>query len=365
MEYGSVLELDDLSKYKISEEPGSFTLPFMKNKSCRPDINFYQSGRNAIEELLLFLKKKKGINKVIIPDFVCQTVKDAAVRASVETDEYIVNKDYEYSVKEIDSKIGKDSCVYLCHFFGQPISEDVICAAKRWMDAGTIVIEDITLSLLSENPKGVGFGNYILGSIRKWFPIPDGGFLSAYNSELPKEPEKNSVSKYTDYYMVVQTLKREYITGGCKDKALKDVYMSYYGLSIKELFSDYRIYPMSEWSYNYLQNVSVEEVLAKRIENYDCLYDRLKGIKGIQLKKPRKEGYLPFGMVLDVSDRDDLLNYLIQNDIYCNVHWRLGSSAKNPDLEYLSGRSITVPCDQRYTKEDMEHIAKVIEKRYK
>ncbi len=364
MEYGSVLELDDIIKYNVSEKEETAVFPFMKYAPKKYDINFYQSARNAIEDLLSFLKSERGITKVVLPDYVCQTVKDAAIRANVVVDEYRVTVNYEADPKEIEEKITDDSCVYICHFFGLPLDEKLVSKAKKWKEAGTVVVEDVTLSLLSEDKNGVGFGNYVIGSVRKWFSIPDGGFCASFENELPAKPQNDSISKYTDYYMVVQTLKRDYITNGCRDKALKETYMSYYSLSIKELFSDYRIYPMSEWSKNYLKNISQDEIIKKRKENYDRLYEKLSHLSQIKINPKRKEGYLPFGMVIKVADRDALLQYLIENDIYCNVHWRLGSSENNPDIEILSNSSLTIPCDQRYTVEDMDHIYNIIENWY-
>lgn len=69
-------------------------------------------------------------------------------------------------------------------------------------------------------------------------------------------------------------------------------------------------------------------------------------------------------MVVLVENRDELLKYLIENDVYCNVHWRLEASSNNPELTYLSQHSITIPCDQRYGLEEMEYILDTI-KRWK
>ncbi|MCR5254845.1 MAG: hypothetical protein K6D96_02850 [Acetatifactor sp.] len=359
MEYGSVLELDNILKYKIPEKENIIELPFMKGIKDKYQINFYQSGRNAIEELYVYLKKQ-GFRKAIIPDYVCQTVKDAILRAGVEVAEYSVSKDFEYSIEGIEKFIEEKCSVYICHYFGRPLSSEIIATLRKWKTRGIIVVEDITLSLLSESKEGIGFGSYVLGSLRKWFPIPDGGFLYSKEHALPMKVNSNSVSNYTNLYLMVQNLKREYIDGECQDKALKNVYMGYYKQSIEELFSDYKIYPMSEWSYNYLSNTSVEEIIEKRIKNYDRLYNKLGLCEGIELPDKRVNGFLPFGMVLFATDRDNLLEYLISKNIYCNVHWRLGSKKENPDLEYLSKRIITIPCDQRYNEDDMDYIASII-----
>lgn len=362
MEIGSVLELDKWELYGIAKERKAFWLPFMKQNSAYKTV-FYQSGRNAIEGLLLYLKEKRGICRMLLPDYMCETVKDAGKRAGVELAYYRIDRKYNFSVNEVEEKMTEDTCLFMAHFFGKKMDKEILSYIQKWKDEGTIIIEDVTLSLFSsDDEQGVGFGTYVLGSIRKWLPVPDGGFVASYTEELPEEITATHVSKYTDFYLMVQTMKREYVNGGYQDKNLKSLYMDYYGLSIEELFSDYCLYPMSEWTRNYLQNYDVLEIIAKRTKNYDYLYDKLSGLRKIELKIQRQEGYLPLGMVIQTENRDELLQYMISNDIYCNVHWRLEPSGENPDLTFLAQHSITIPCDQRYGLEELEHIVNVLER---
>lgn len=79
--------------------------------------------------------------------------------------------------------------------------------------------------------------------------------------------------------------------------------------------------------------------------------------------------YLPFMknnkyktvMYQSGRNRDNLLKYLIDNNIYCNVHWRLDERKQNSDIRYLSDSVITIPCDQRYKEEEMDYIANILE----
>lgn len=68
------------------------------------------------------------------------------------------------------------------------------------------------------------------------------------------------------------------------------------------------------------------------------------------------------GMVIQAENREELLQYLIQNDIYCNVHWRLEPLEGNPERTFLSRHSLTIPCDQRYGMEEMDYIVDVLER---
>lgn len=364
MEIGSVIELDNWHKYGVAKEERAFWLPFMKDNShyCTA---FYQSGRNAIEALLCFLYQNGSIKKLLLPDYMCETVKDAVTRAGVPWECYGIDRAYDFSIEEINSKLSDETGIFIAHFFGKKMPEQALNEIVNWKKKGVLVIEDITLSLFScDEDLGVGFGTYTLGSLRKWLPVPDGGFVCSESCGVPQAPICSCVSKYTDFYFAVQAMKRDYVQGQYTDSILKKKYMEIYAMSIKELFSDYRLYPLSDWTRNYLQNYDIDEIIRKREENYDYLYEKLSDIHWITCKIERQKGYLPLGMVIQVEDRDELLSYLIENGIYCNVHWRLEESENQPELTFLTRHSMTIPCDQRYGKAEMNYIVDVL-KRWK
>jgi len=359
MEIGSVLELDDFVKYQIPENGNAFWLPFMRESVSYHTV-LYQSGRNAIEDLLSFLMAEKGIKTVLLPDYMCGTVREAAQRAGMNICTYKVNRFYEVDRNELASLRQDDACIFVAQYFGKKMNQELVKQLKDWQAEGSIIIEDLTLSIFSKDDASVGFGNYIVGSIRKYLPIPDGGFLCSTSDEMPILPKTTVVSKYTDYYFAVQAMKKQYIDGGCIDKELKSCYLGYYNLSIKELFSDYAIYPISDWSANYISQCDIREIVRKRQANYDYLYGKLEHIKGIEIQVKREGEFLPFGMLILTEKRNELLDYLISKEIYCNVHWRLDGTDENPDMEYLAKHTMTIPCDQRYSFSDMDRIAEVI-----
>lgn len=360
MEIGSVLELDDWSNYKNAGKR-EFYLPFMNGNKY--NTVFYQSGRNAIQTLTTYLAEKFNFREILLPDYVCSTVKDAIERAGIKCKLYSINREFDYDIKQIEEKIrGGVKCIYIVQYFGKKISDDMKQAIKEWKSKDIIVIEDITMSLFSNDKNSIGFGDYIIGSIRKWLPIPDGGFISSQKTEIPKEPNDDCVSKYTHYYSIVQIMKKEYIKNNLSDKELKDNYMEYYKKSIDELFSDYKIYSISQVSKSYINNYNMEEIIEKREYNYDYLYNKINEISNVKPKIKRENNMLPFGMLIETQYRDELLKYLIEAGIYCNVHWRLPDNPQNRDVQYLSNSIITIPCDQRYGESEMDYIANVLKK---
>ena len=54
---------------------------------------------------------------------------------------------------------------------------------KRFKEKGKIIIEDITHSILSEK-RYSEYSDYLVGSLRKWFPISTGGIVVNRNEKL-------------------------------------------------------------------------------------------------------------------------------------------------------------------------------------
>lgn len=63
------------------------------------------------------------------------------------------------------------------------------------------------------------------------------------------------------------------------------------------------------------------------------------------------------------SGRSDIQRHLAREGIYCPIHWRTPS---HPNLTLTENSKriydtiLSVPCDQRYDKSDMERILEVV-----
>lgn len=85
------------------------------------------------------------------------------------------------------------------------------------------------------------------------------------------------------------------------------------------------------------------------------MYENLSKITDLKVPFELYEGNVPFGFVILTNKRDELYNYCIKQNIYCNIHWK---DSKN----LLSEHIMTIPCDQRYEEKDMKYIVdKVVE----
>ena len=349
MEIGSIFEIDPINIIKNKNK----TIPMLPiQKKSTYFAYYFNTGRTAIEVLLKKLRNK-GFSKVLIPSFLCDSVREAALRAGMELKYYRVNADLSLDTRTINME--EDCILYIVQFFGQRITPEVQSLIKQYQQKGYPVVEDISLSLLSDDDKYVGFGDYIIGSLRKWLPIVDGGILLTkeyYNYRLA-----DAANDYTLYYFTAQLLKEIYLKEEVQDKEWKNTFLSYNNDGMKALFNDYTLRKMSRISLDLMRGIDFEAIRERRIMNYDLLNSLLYSIPQIKVLVDRKGMMTPLGMIVLCEQRDDLVKHLIARDIYCNVHWRSNESTKQfQESAFLADRCITIPCDQRYGEKEMHYI---------
>ena len=76
-----------------------------------------------------------------------------------------------------------------------------------------------------------------------------------------------------------------------------------------------------------------------------------------------KDGNCPMFVPILVPERkrNELRQYLIENEIYCPVHWPLSSYHVLEDRErFIYDNELSLVCDQRYDKNDMARIVEAI-----
>ena len=64
--------------------------------------------------------------------------------------------------------------------------------------------------------------------------------------------------------------------------------------------------------------------------------------------------------------RNELKQYLINNEIYCPIHWPVSKFHQLDDkTQYIYENELSLVCDQRYIEEDMYRMVKTIKQFWK
>ena len=223
------------------------------------------------------------------------------------------------------------------------------------------IIEDITQSCLSDHGLTIAYGDYIIASLRKWFPIPDGAILiSRQGTALVDLELESGVNDYSFYYFIAQIMKQHYLYG---QKFNKNVFLQFTRKATDALFSDYTIRDMTDLSKGLLNSQNIKEIIVSRRRNYNRLYQKINN-PNIEKLFYLQSNDVPIGFPVICKNRDLLKQYLINNDIYCNVHWEIKNQIQLKDLQCakLSKNILTIPCDQRYSVNEMDYMIDKINK---
>ncbi len=328
---------------------------YLKGYNCV----YLDSGRSCIKVICQLIAGKE----ILVPAFSCFSVVYGFVNG-VKPKFYVVNDDFTIDFDDIKNKITKDTyAIYITNYFGNMLSdEDAQKINDIKKEYNLIVIEDNTQSIFSGDLK---VGDYALASIRKWFPVPDGGVIYSYNSlsNIDLRGLKKGSKQCDKLYPQM-----------LKSMVINDI-IDYPVNNIAELFAKVEkeldeyadngeIFIMSDFTKFIFMCNNVLAMIKKRQENERYLRTLIDSPYLRQAIPKREINACPFNMPMYCTHRDEMWNYLVDKfNIYPSVLWRtylydpinkIGNTAK------MGKEIISFPVDQRYTKEDMEYMVEAV-----
>ena len=327
-----------------------------KNKTWCPqdqDSIMTFSGRAAIALAVRDAKKTHEIKKAYVPSYCCLSMLQPLIDLDIAYDFYEVEFDGSEIKYHIDRN-KKCDVLLIMKYFSTDVQgyDDTIHQMKK---NGCVVIEDITHTLFDEEPAN-DEADYHVASLRKWLPIPAGGYLSKSTGMLSVKPEKESNHAVENILRAMRE-KRDYITGAGGNKA---GYLQKFSSFEQDLIQLEVMLNIDDTSKRIIALYDVEKMKKKRKANADILYQRLKGIRGLSFLNTNyySEKVTPLfvPVMLSTDKRDKLRKYLIDNGVYCPIHWPEIMGA-TPGIRK---NELSLICDQRYSENDMNVMADLI-----
>lgn len=314
------------------------------------------SGRTALYIILKdILNKVKSKPVVYIPNYLCESVITPIKQLDMEIRYYNVLENQKIISTELTNLPDYSIILRIC-FFGDPTLPLIKSANRNKI----FIIDDF-----SHNPylitKTDIDSNYIIVSLRKYFPVPDGGLVIS-NSPL------------VDIKLVSDTYWSELKASGM---ILKNAYHKNPTPKLKEKFlsllresentlDDVKIKEnaISNLSLMILDSIDFAGIKLRRIENYNQLIERLSDSKFRPFINELGENFVPLGFPILTEKRDEIKEKLIDEEIYPPIHWNLENIVPNEHIEshIVSNEILTIPIDQRYNTEDIQRIIKILEK---
>lgn len=311
------------------------------------------SGRGALS--LLLEQVKPRVKTVLLPSYICDSVILPFEIAGYELTYYDVDR----YLKPIDIEmINNSNAGIFLHmgYFGFSSNEILSGLISSLKSKSVITIEDVTHTLFSQQNKSIE-SDFIIGSIRKWFGIPSGGFLAS--DKIMKFDLIDANVDFINTRRSSLNQKFEYMSSG--NESIKSTYLSGFNRAEHILDEDIRPYKIDHESEVIIKNLDNKELQSARQRNYDFLLKHLKDVDGIEVifNDIEKDVTPIFFPIYVKNNRDELRRKLIENEIYCPVHWPIPKQVNghlNNTTKNIYDSILSIPCDQRYQIEDMRRI---------
>lgn len=288
--------------------------------------------RNALEYIILHLV---DIKRIFIPYYTCAAVVEPLKRLDVEYVFYHINEYLEIA----DEIILQDGDYLIVNnYFG--VKDAYV--SQLSIKYGNRLVVDNAQALFAPvlpNIKAVY-------STRKYVGVADGGFAVGVPAVgIIDYEEDNSSEHYSHLYI----RKERGAEAGFKDYQANECKLD-----------NQPIRRMSSQTQSILSQIDYETVIDKRRQNYKYLSDAL-GKKNI-LQLPLMDSFSCPMVYPFMTDDESLRSRLIENKIFVARYWpNVLVWCEKDELEYkLVTQVLPIPVDQRYGREDMERIIKII-----
>jgi hypothetical protein len=354
-------------------------------------FRFFRNGRQAIKAVLQNTAEIKN-RPCYLPSYLSYSVARPFTEMSLNVNFFGL----EDPLKPILNMDICNSVILFIDYFGtESVSNNEI---RELLDRDNIIIMDLSQTILDKTRFSIKHDNYyLIASLGKIFPIPDGGIVYHNNEKFiasdvfPKDYEPK---------LEAMVLRRLYLSGMDVDyvptpddtklnsvfettyakkpfrfkkplEAIKRHYLTlHYESELKK--REYRIILQNipAISLYILHNISYSNIMDKRAENLKFIYENMifKNLFVFNFEDMKSPALLPLRFNSE-EERDFVKNSLIKDDIYPPIVWDLEREEVIP-REYIyehefSKKMLAIPVDQRYEPDELSKAVTIINQTYR
>lgn len=332
-------------EYSISDlSVNNNNLDCFLNKNI-PNISYFSSGRDAIYQLCSKFTNKK----IWLPDFLCKSIYEPIRKLDLKIDFYNINDFLNIDIKQLN--LNSNDVFFSICYFGK-YNKDLY---KFLLSKDLIIVSDITHIIYNSEALNniVKISDYTICSLRKIAPLPDGAFVGSKNNYIePKNKTRNIFSSLRLGALISRGYSKNINYSNDENfEVLKKAE------KILDNSIDYG-YAISFVSKELFKTVDILKNKNKTIKNHILLFNRLNVLKDIYIPITQTSYSQYFPIIFhSVKIRDIIRKELFKNKIFCPIHWDT-SFIINGNKIYE--KMFSIPCDYRYSSEDMEYIIGII-----
>ena len=283
------------------------------------------SGRLCLEYLL----RCRHYKKVYVPYFTCDSAIEPIKKLGIPYEFYHINKEYRI-IDEI--RLDDGEALMYTNYWGLQDAYSQQLASLY----GRQLILDYTQAFYSRPINGID----TFYSCRKYFGVPDGGYLY---TDAQADFEIMQDESYTRMNSLVKRI----------DISPEAGFQDFHAISAE--FHEMPIRRMSNFTKRMMRGIDYERAAQCRIENYNALREQLGG-------KMLNYGEVPMIFPYTSDAGQELRQKLIANKVFVAKYWpNVDEWARENSLEtWMANYVLPLPIDQRYGKEDMYRIVNLI-----
>lgn len=304
---------------------GYFELELPRFPELHANAIALNSGRFCLEYIL----RCKKYSKVYVPYFTCDSVVEPLEKLGIRYGFYHIDKDYKIT-DEI--KLAEGEALLYTNYWGL---QDDYCL-KLASKYNHQLILDYTQAFYSKPIGGID----TFYSCRKFFGVPDGGYLY---TDVKADFEIKQDESYTRIDSLVKRI----------DLSPEAGYNDFHEVSAG--FHNLQMRRMSKLTKRMMQGIDYVQVAQRRLDNYNYLR-KLLGGRGLCY------GEVPMVYPYMTNQGQELRQKLITNKVFVAKYWSNVDEWAGLDATetWMANHILPLPIDQRYDEEDMDRIIEII-----
>ena len=312
---------------------------------------FYRSGRDALKQVA---RLHRGAT-VLLPALCCESMILPFTLNGCPVAFYKLKPDLTGDEADVLSKAAPGTVLlYMPYFDIQPFTADFLAQLRQ---NGEVLLEDRTQDIIVGRPAPF-LPDYTVASIRKWAALPEGGILktAAVLSRAGADGRFGALRRQA------MEEKGLYLENG--DAGLKQDFLAKFHEAEALLDESGEPVAMSMENRAYLENIDFARVLAARRRNAQVLEQALAEPVSAGKLRPLCNSENTAGLYYPIllENRDAVQQALARQNIYCPVIWPIPAQAQGvcETCEATAAHILALPCDQRYSEQDMATIAETL-----
>ena len=308
---------------------GYFELELSSGKEYYTSALRLNTGRNSLEYIL----RLRHYTKVYIPYYTCEVLLEPFHKLHIDYAFYHINQDFEIADP---IRLQPSEALLYTNYYGIKTQY----ANQLSLQYSSSLILDNTQAFYAQPPKDIDAFN----TCRKFFGVPDGAYC--FTNQRLDMPLQQEVS----YNRTSFLLKR-------LDVGAEQGYNDFRQQS--ENLCNLPIALMSNLTQKILSSIDYHAVATKRRDNFLYLHSALGNSNQLDIHLDTQDVPMVYPYF---STKDNLRQTLIENKIFVARYWPNVLQHTNPNTieNNLTTYLLPLPIDQRYNREDMERIIRII-----